>query len=151
MTLDAAVLDQSGWPTAVQRLWRRMAHDVHAFYADARVLRGYRLTSGTHDEWRASGRHPVCGPFWMGIPKDGAVAVGLGPSYLSRWQDFQLVAAREGERAFVMPNTWTGDDDALATTGPVPDRLAQQSGGYGEHGGPNPSPRYPIEWPFDDA
>jgi hypothetical protein len=151
MTLDAAVLGQSGWPTAVQRLWRRMTHEAHAFYADARVLRNYRLGSGTEAEWRASGRHPVCGPVWTGIPRDGALAVALGPPYLSRWPEFELVADREDAHAFVTPPKWTLDGDALAVVGTVPDRLAQQASGYGEYLGPNPCPTYPEEWPFGDV
>jgi len=47
-----------------------------------------------------------------------------------------------------MPKTWTADGDALTATGPVPDRLAQQSHGYGEHGGPKLLATYPRDWPF---
>lgn len=151
LTLDASVLEQSGWPTALQRLWRRMAHDVHAFYADVRLLQRYRRYSGTAEEWRAAERHPVCASFWTGIPRDGAMAVALGPPYLSRWPQFELAADREGEIGFISPPAWTGQADALVDVAPVPDRLAQQSTGYGDEGGPNLRPTYPSEWPFTEA
>lgn len=62
--------------------------------------------------------------------------------------EFELVADREGECVFVTPTHWTVDGDAITTVGPVLDRRAQQSLGYGEYGGPNPQPTNPPEWPF---
>ncbi len=147
VTLDAAVLDQGGWATALQRLWRRLTHDVQAFFADVRVIRGYRLGSGSEEEWRAAGRHPVCGGFWMGIPREPALALALGPPYLARWSEFSRVAEHEGTHALATPPRWTLDGDALAMVGPVPERLAKQCAGYAESG-PNRSPTYPAEWPF---
>lgn len=151
LTLDASVLEQSGWPTALQRLWRRMTHDVHAFYADVRLLRRYRLYSGTAEEWREAERHPVCASFWTGIPRDGAMAVALGPPYLSRWTQFEVAADREGEIGFISPPAWAGQDDVLAHVGHVPERLAQQSTAYADEGGPNLRPTYPSEWPFPET
>jgi hypothetical protein len=148
VTLEAAVLDQSGWPAALQQLWRRAAHTLHAFYTDVRILRRHRVRAGTLAQFMAAERHPVCGPFWAGIPREGACAVALGPPYLSRWPEFEAIADREGHIGFVSCPAWRESEDALGLTGPVPERLAQQSPGYGERGGPNRDRVYPSEWPF---
>ena len=88
LTIEASVLGQAGWPNALHELWRRLAHTVHAFYADVRILRRYRVGAATVAEFLDAERHPVCGPFWAGIPREGACAVALGQPYLSLWPEF---------------------------------------------------------------
>jgi hypothetical protein len=64
---------------------------------------------------------------------------------------FDLADDREGDIGFISPPAWTGQADALVDVAPVPDRLSQQSTGYGDEGGPNLLPTYPSEWPFTEA
>lgn len=147
LTLEASVLEQGGWSNALQQLWRRMAQTVHAFYADVRILRRYRAGGGTVDELLDAERHPVCGPFWAGIPRDGASAVGLGQPYLSLWPEFDAVAEHEGDIGFLAQPSWMDQESVFIRVGAVPERLAQQSPGY-EGLGPNRNRVYPSEWPF---
>lgn len=149
LTLEASVLDQGGWPNALQQLWRQMAQTVHAFYADVRILRRYRAGSGTVDEFLDAERHPVCGPFWTGLPEDGACAVALGQPYLSRWTAFDAVADHEGGIGFLSQRSWMDPESVFVRAGRVPERLAQQSPGY-DGLGPNRNPVYPSEWPFSE-
>ena len=51
LTLEASVLEQAGWPNALEELWRRLAQTVHAFYADVRILRRYRVGAATVAEF----------------------------------------------------------------------------------------------------
>jgi hypothetical protein len=147
LTLEASVLEQGGWSNALQELWRRMAQTVHAFYADVRILRRHRAGGGTVDELLDAERHPVCGPFWAGIPRDGASAVGLGQPYLSLWPEFDAVAEHEGDIGFIAQPSWMDQESVFIRVGPVPERLAQQSPGY-DVLGPNRNRVYPSEWPF---
>ena len=149
LTLEASVLEQGGWSNALQQLWRRMAQTVHAFYADVRILRRYRAGGGTVGELLDAERHPVCGPFWTGIPGDGACAVALGQPYLSRWPEFDAVAEHEGGIGFLSQPSWVDQESVFARVGRVPERLAQQSPGY-DGLGPNRNPTYPSEWPFSE-
>jgi hypothetical protein len=148
LTLEASVLEQAGWPNALQELWRRLAQTVHAFYADVRILRRYRVGAATIAEFMDAERHPVCGPFWAGIPREGACAIALGEPYLSLWPEFDTVAEREGDIGFLSQQSWTDQENVFVRSGPVPERLAQQSPGYDDLGNPNRSPVYPSEWPF---
>jgi hypothetical protein len=147
VTLEASVLEQDGWPSALHQLWRRMARTLRAFYADVRLLHRYRTEAGTIDEWLDAERHPVCGPFWAGIPTDGARAVALGQPYLSLWPEFAAVAEHEGEIGFIAAPNWMHPENVLVRVDRVPARLAQQSPGY-EGLGPNRNPTYPSDWPF---
>ena len=149
LTLEASVLEQGGWSNALQQLWRRMAQTVHAFYADVRILRRYRPGGGTIDEFLDAERHPVCGPFWAGIPGDGACAVALGQPYLSLWPEFDAVAEHEGEVGFLSQRSWLDQESVFIRVGRVPERLAQQSPGY-DGLGPNRNRAYPSEWPFSE-
>jgi hypothetical protein len=130
LTLEASVLEQGGWSNALQQLWRRMAEAVHAFYADVRILRRYRAGGGTVGEFLDAERHPVCGPFWTGIPRDGACAVAVGQLYLSRWPEFDAVAEHQGGIGFLSQPSWIDQESVFVRVGPVPERLAQQSPGY---------------------
>lgn len=147
LTFEASVLEQGGWSNALQQLWRRMAQTVHAFYADVRMLRRYRAGGGTVDELLDAERHPVCGPFWAGIPRDGACAVALGQPYLSLWPEFDAVAAHEGDVGFLSQPSLLDQESVFIRVGRVPERLAQQSPGY-DGLGPNRNRAYPSEWPF---
>lgn len=147
LTVEASVLEQAGWPDALHQLWRRMAQAVHAFYADVRILQRYRAGGGTVAEFLDAERHPVCGPFWAGIPREGACAVALGQPYLSLWPDFAAVAEREGDIGLLSRPSWMDKESVFVRSGAVPERLAQQSPGY-DGLGPNRSPVYPSEWPF---
>jgi hypothetical protein len=130
LTLEASVLDQAGWPTALQELWRRLAQTIHAFYADVRILRRYRVGAATMAEFLDAERHPVRGPFWAGIPRERACAVALGQPYLSLWPEFDAVAERESDIGFLSQPSWMDQDGVFVASGPVPERLAQQSPGY---------------------
>ena len=150
LTLEASVLEQAGWPNALSELWRRLAQTVHAFYADVRVLRRYRVGAATIAEVLDAERHPVCGPFWAGIPREGTCAVALGQPYLSLWPEFEAVAEREGDIGFLSQPSWMEPETVFARSGPVPERLAQQSPGYDELGNPSRNRAYPSEWPFSE-
>jgi hypothetical protein len=147
LTLEASVLEQAGWSNALQELWRRLAHAVHAFYADVRILRRYRVGAATVDECLDAERHPVCGPFWAGVPREGACAIALGRPYLPLWPEFDAVAQREGGIGFLSQPSWMDQESVLLASGPVPEHVAQQSPGY-DGLGPNRNPVYPSEWPF---
>jgi len=148
LTLEASVLEQAGWPNALEELWRRLAQTVHAFYADVRILRRYRVGAATVAEFMDAERHPVCGPFWAGVPREGACAVALGQPYLSLWPEFDAAAEREGDIGFLSQPSWADEENIVVRSGSVPERLAQQSPGYDDFGNPNRSRVYPSEWPF---
>lgn len=150
LTLEASVLEQAGWPYALQHLWHRMARTVRAFYADVRILQRYRTRGGTVDELLDAERHPVCGPFWAGIPRDGASAVALGQPYLSLWPEFATVAEHDDDIGFIGQPSWMDQESVFVRVGPVPERLAQQSPGF-DGINPNRNRVYPSEWPFSEA
>ncbi len=116
-------------------------------YADVRILRRYRPGGGTLDELLDAEHHPVCGPFWAGIPRDGASAVALGQPYLSLWPVFDAAAEHESNIGFITQPSWMDPESVFIRVGRVPERLAQQSHGY-DGLGPNQNRAYPSEWPF---
>jgi hypothetical protein len=77
-----------------------------------------------------------------------ACAIALGEPYLSLWPEFDTVAEREGDIGFLSQQSWTDQENVFVRSGPVPERLAQQSPGYDDLGNPNRSPVYPSEWPL---
>jgi hypothetical protein len=147
--VEAAVLEQPGWPTALQRLWRRIAHSSRAFFADVRTLRNYRPGGATFDELMAADRHPVCGWFWAGIPRDGGHAVALGQPYLTLWPQFEKLGERDGGLVFLSNDNWIQSADVFARVGGVPEALAVQCSAYAHDTfGPNLDRVYPPVWPF---
>jgi hypothetical protein len=147
MRIERSVLAQPGWKTALEGLWRQIAHVVHAFYADVRTLRHYRHGPATAGEIVAGDRHPVCGPFWAGIPKAGGHAVALGEPYLSLWPEFRATAERARDIAFLSEEDWSPFKDVFSRVGAVPQGMVQQSPAY-DGVGPNQNRVYPAVWPF---
>lgn len=151
LDMEAAVLQQPGWSTAVQRTWRQLAHAVDAFYADARILRNQRPGGARATDLRVIDQHPVCSWFWAGIPSDGGVAVALGEPYLSLWPDFRAAGERDGELVFLSSQDWTQRANVFEPIGGVPSELRTQSPAYATEPnafGPNLNRAYPPVWPF---
>lgn len=147
--VEAAVLRQPGWATALQRIWRRIAHLTRTFYADVRTLRNQRPGGSNYLQELAADHHPVCSWFWAGIPRDGGVAVALGEPYLALWPEFEAAGERERDVVFVSQSDWSTEQDVFDRVGGVPERLAMQSSGYAPGSfGPNLNPVYPPIWPF---
>ena len=149
VAVEAAVLQQPGWPTALCQVWRDVAHLARAFYSDVRTLRSQRLTAATTEEWLSADRHPVCAAFWAGVPADGGHAVSLGEPYLREWPAFELAGTREEDIVFLIASDWSQPGNVFEQIGGVPERLAAQSSGYAPAGlGPNLDRVYPPAWPF---
>lgn len=147
--VEASVLEQPGWSTALNRLWRRLAHLFRVFYADVRTLRNHGRHGMNAYEMMASDRHPVCGWFWAGMPRQGGHAVALGAPYLTLWPDLQKIGEQEGDIVFLSDKDWTRSHDVFARVGMVPEALAVQSPAYApDRPGPNGRRVYPSVWPF---
>lgn len=127
--MEAAVLQQPGWPAALQQVWRDIAHLVRAFYSDVRTLRNQRVKAATLEEWLSAERHPVCAAFWAGVPAEGGHAASLGEPYLREWPDFEAAGKREGDIVFLAESDWTQPRNVFQRIGGVPERLASQSAG----------------------
>lgn len=149
MDVEAAVLEQPGWATTLQRLWRQVAHLCHAFYSDVRILRNHRLGGSTADQIRDAEHHPVCSWWWAGIPSNGGVAVALGEPYRSLWTEFRTAGESDGELTVLSGLDWTRHENVFDKIGGVPDGLVVQSPAYLTDGlGPNLDRVYPRIWPF---
>ena len=149
LDVEAAVLQQPGWSTALQQVWRDMAHLARAFYSDVRTLRNQRLNGATVEEWLSADRHPVCAAFWAGVPADGGHAVSLGQPYLREWPAFEDAGEGEDDIVFLMESDWTKQGNVFERIGGVPEKLAAQSSGYAPASlGPNVDRVYPEAWPF---
>jgi len=151
LDVEAEALRQPGWATALQRTWRRVAHAVGAFYADARVLRNQRPHGVRAVDLQQMDRHPVCSWFWAGIPSDGGVAVALGEPYLSLWPAFHAAGERDGNLVLLSSRDWLQPANVFEGIGGVPNGLAMQSPAYATEPntfGPNLHRVYPPIWPF---
>ncbi len=151
LDVEAEVLRQPGWATALQRTWRRLAHAVGVFYADARILRNQRPNGVRATDLRQMDHHPVCASFWAGIPSDGGVAVALGEPYASLWPDFVANGERDGELVFLARQDWAQRANVFEACGGVPNDLRMQSPAYATEPdmfGPNLNHVYPALWPF---
>lgn len=150
--VEAALLRQPGWATALQRIWRNIARLTRAFYADVRTLRNQRPGGGTYGQMLAADHHPVCSCFWAGIPTDGGNAVALGEPYLSLWPEFEAAGERDRDVVFLSQSAWTTQQNVSDLVGGVPEGLAMQSSGYAPEGlGPNFNRVYPPIWPFGNT
>jgi hypothetical protein len=98
----------------------------------------------------AADRHPVCGRFWAGIPREGGHAVALGQPYLALWPEFVAGGEHDDGIVFMCGDDWRDPtENVFHRVGSVPDGLATQCSGYADGQlGPNPSRVYPPVWPF---
>jgi len=150
--VEAALLGQPGWATALQRIWRNIAHLTRTFYADVRTLRNQRPGGSNYRQELAADHHPVCSWFWAGIPRDGGIAVALGEPYLALWPEFEAAGERDRDIVFVAQSDWTTQQNVFDGVGGVPEGLAMQASGYAPGSfGPNPNPVYPPIWPFGNT
>jgi hypothetical protein len=142
ITVDAEVLGQTGWPTALKRVWRGVSSAVRPFYGDVRTLQGYRYSRGRYWVTRVTERHPVRAWWWGGLPAGPAHAVVLGEPYRPLWPAFTHSAEVESGLAFVEAEDWAAADDVFDIVGAAPRSLNQIAGS-------DSIPReYPQRWPF---
>ena len=145
--IDASALDQPGWPLALRRLWRELSRLVRPFYGDVRTLGGFtRGPGGRAYLSDNTEEHPVCGPWWNGIPKTLGQAVVLGEPYHSLWPDF--VTTERGLRGLSFASTadWRSSKDLTTVVGKPAAELVQRTKGRAVIG-PG-SKTYPKTWPF---
>jgi len=64
LDIDAEVLSQAGWQTALKHLWHSLSHVLQPFYGDVRTLTGYRRN-----------RVVLVDPFHAASPGDSMVVV----------------------------------------------------------------------------
>jgi hypothetical protein len=148
MEVEAAVLEQPGWATTLEALWRQVAHLCQVYDADVRIRRNQRVGGRTLDELREADHHPVCSWWWAGIPRDGGVAVALGEPYRSLWPEFVAAGEPDGELTVLSGVDWRDQKNVFDRVGGVPDGLIAQSPAYLTDGGPNLDRAYPRIWPF---
>src|SRR5678816_1845845 len=116
------IRDRHGWAVALLRIWRRIAHLMHAFYADVRTLRDHRPDGATILQYIAADRHPVCEWFWAGIPRDGGHAVALGKPYLELWPEFVAAGEHDDGIVFMCGDDWRDPtENVFHRVGGVPD------------------------------
>jgi hypothetical protein len=142
ITIDADVLGQTGWRTALKRVWRAVSSAVRPFYGDVRTLHGYRYSRGRYWVTRMTERHPVRAWWWGGVPLGPAHAIVLGEQYQPLWPAFRQAAETDSGLAFVDTDDWAATDDVYDIVGTCPRSLNQVAGS-------DSIPReYPQRWPF---
>lgn len=143
--VDAAVLGQPGWQTQLKRFWRSVPSHLQPFYGDVRLLSGLaRSGRDDHD----GERHPICGPWFAGVPTDLPLAMVVGPTFARLWPGIQDCVDAGQEFVFVEVDNWADGGNIASITGPVPSQIAQQSPGYADKFGPNLNRSYPKAWPL---
>lgn len=68
--VEAKILNQPGWQTALDRFWRAASQVIEPFYSDVRTLRGFVRMGATVGSDMETDFHPVKGPWWIGIPRE---------------------------------------------------------------------------------
>lgn len=155
LDVDAAVLSQPGWQTQLKRFWRAIPSLLHPFYGDVRLLRdrdcNIQLLLALQrrgSEYLEPYRHPICGPWFAGIPVTPPLAMVLGPCYRELWPEAANAGKVANGYVFVDQEDWTAGKSVGPMTGPVPTCIAQQSPGYADLFGPNLDRSYPEKWPL---
>ncbi len=121
--LDAAVLDQPGWPLALRRAWHNLSVELAPFFGDVRTLHGHLASAGRIWSDRDTEPHPLRSWWFNGIPPRLGHAAVIGRPYLDAWPEFSA-QDRVGELAFAATDDWRTSDDAADVVGGVPQRLA---------------------------
>jgi|GEM_PF-809862 len=133
LTVEAAALQQPGWPLALRRAWREVSLHLDPFFGDVRTLAGYtgrfpRLWSDERTE-----HHPVCTWWWKGVPKHLGHAAVVGKPYLELWPQLAEVAERRDGLLFLSAEDWSSEQDAVELVGQVPPEIAQPFLGFMRH------------------
>jgi hypothetical protein len=146
LDVDAEVLNQAGWQTALRHVWHRLSHVLQPFYGDIRTLTGYRRNRGRYWLTRSTQRHPVTAWWWCGLPRGRAQAVVLGEPYAKLWPAFAGGAVGESGLVFRDCDDWGTDQDVFELVGEPPPDLRQVN----QANWPEVVPRaYPVNWPFE--
>jgi hypothetical protein len=124
--IEARALEQPGWRTALDRLWRAASQTIRPFYGDIRTLDGFVRVGGTYGSDVKTDFHPVKGPWWRGIPRACGHAAVLGEPYLDLWPSFVNAARVVDGLAFLSTDDWTEDTEISHRIGCVPDAIAQR-------------------------
>jgi hypothetical protein len=145
LDVDAEVLSQAGWQTALKHLWHSLSHILQPFYGDIRTRTGYRRNRGRYWLTRSTQRHPVTAWWWCGLPRGPAHAVVLGKPYDELWPAFARKAVAESGLLFADSDDWRVAQDMFERVGEEPPGLGQVS----QASWPEVVPReYPANWPF---
>lgn len=152
--IEAAVLEQPGWHTALDRFWRAASRVIRPFYGDVTTLKGYLRMGGTYGSDMHTDFHPVKGPWWIGIPRRLGHAAVLGEPYLSLWPGFVEAAQVSGDLAFLSTADWSDQEEASRLLDAIPDALAQRwipewTDAPGGGKTVNWNTHYPPQWPFE--
>ena len=124
--IESSVLEQPGWATSIRKFWKSASLIIQPYFGDVRTInnairsRSYYAGDGKTDF------HPVCGPWWKGIPRDLGHAAVLGHPYISNWPKFKKSGEIEGNLAFISNNNWMGKKNIARTIGGVPKNIAQR-------------------------
>jgi hypothetical protein len=145
LDVDAEVLSQAGWQTALKHLWHSLSHVLQPFYGDIRTRTGYRRNRGRYWLTRSTQRHPLTARWWCGLPRGPAHAVVLGKPYDELWPAFARKAVAESGLLFADSDDWRVAQDVFECVGePPPDPRQVNQAGW-----PDVVPReYPVKWPF---
>lgn len=158
--LDAEALAKRGNGRRVARAFEAIAKAIQPFYAEARVLRGFRVVR-PYDLQGEPDRTDIDllnSNLWRGVPRKSARAVVIGGPYLGHWPELETVAREEGGLLIACPSSLTVTDPPIPAP---PEEIAQDFDPYwrwyehrypsgqsfpavtGEH--PTNTPAY---WPF---
>lgn len=146
LDVDAEVLSQAGWQSALKRLWHSLSHVLQPFYGDIRTRTGYRRNRGRYWLTRSTQRHPVTAWWWSGLPCGPAHAVVLGKPYADLWPAFASRAVAESGFVFADSDDWRVAQDVFEWVGEPRSDLRQVN----QADWPDVVPReYPANWPFE--
>lgn len=139
-SLSVRVAEGEGrdWNSKLQPLWNELALLFEPVYADARE---YRSGSGS-----LRFQHPICGPWFSGVPVEHPQAMVLGPEYRDWAKAWE--AGREDHGLLFLGTLIDPPGELAGRLGPVPQEFAQRDSGYAVGGwGPNWRRRYPPFMP----
>lgn len=157
---DVPALHKRGNGRRLARAFEVMADTIQPFYAEARVLRGFRVIRpyDVQSEPDRTDVDPLTSNLWRGVPRKPPRAVAVGGPYLDKWPALEHIARRSEDLRMVCPETLTAADPVVP---PPPDDIAQRFDPYWrwfEHRYPNGQSfpavtgehpeEVPTYWPF---
>lgn len=125
ISIDAAVLGQTGWPRHLVRFWRALSGVLMPFYGDVRILDGFIWGRATCFSDAQTQIHPIRNGWWTGVPKTLGQAVVFGKRYADVWLDIQTKAHEQNGLFYAATENWQARQDVTHITGDVPEIIAQ--------------------------
>jgi len=144
--VEASVLVQPGWESALRRFWHVVVFHLRPFYAEVRTLDGFLPMGATYGSDMHTAVHPIRSWFWRGVPAELGHALALGTPYVDLWPDAARIGKVIDGFLFLDSDDW--QTQSLHIEPPSSIRQAWMPGKDSAHYSDWKN-EYPPVWPFD--